>query len=66
MAALRTALERSGFHDLEPGYRHSGVCNDCFVDTVTYRGRTVSVQASAVPTGLAVVLRLLPELAAEG
>ena len=64
-AALRTALERSGFHDLEADYRRNGVCNDCFVETVTYGGRSVVVQASAVPAGLADVLRLLGELVSD-
>jgi hypothetical protein len=65
LQALRTALGTSGFHDLEATYRHAGVCNDCIVDTVTYRGRSVSVQGSAVPPGLAEVLRLLSRLATD-
>jgi hypothetical protein len=62
--ALRTALERSGFHNLFSDYRRTVICNDCFVDRVTYRGHTVTVQAAAVPPGLAEVLRLLGELVA--
>jgi hypothetical protein len=65
MAALRTALVSAGFHNLDDSYRPSGACNDCFVDTVTYGGRTVTVQASAVPAELAEILRLLGTIAAE-
>jgi hypothetical protein len=62
--ALHSALDDARFATLKARYRASDTCNDCFVDTVRYGGRTVTVEGVAPPGRLAEVLRLLEALAA--
>jgi hypothetical protein len=62
--ALRAALDAAGFGTLQARYRASDICNDCFLDTVGYAGRTVTVEGAAGPSRLAEALRLLETVAA--
>ncbi len=59
---LRTALDAAHFEDLEDSYRPEA-CMDCFVETVTYRGHTVTVEGHVGPPELADALRLIGDLA---
>ena len=62
---LRTALDAARFADLEDSYRPEA-CMDCFVETITYRGHTVTVEGHVGPPELADALLLLGDLAAGG
>jgi hypothetical protein len=61
--ALRSALDAARFETLDSQYGAPGTCNDCFVDTVRYRGRTVAVVGVAAPGRLSEALRLLDGVA---
>jgi hypothetical protein len=63
---LRSALEDAGFEGLADTYPNPGTCNDCFRETVTYRGRSVAVENGDAPPSLEEPLRMLGDLAISG
>jgi hypothetical protein len=62
-AQLGAALKAADLDSLQSGYTPKRPCNDCFVDTVAYGGRSVTVEGDAAPAELADVLGLLRPLA---
>jgi hypothetical protein len=62
--ALRSTLDAARFDTLKARYRASDTCNDCFLDTIRYAGRTVTVEGVAAPSRLAEALRLLEAVTA--
>jgi hypothetical protein len=63
---LRSALDAAAFDALHARYPAPGTCNDCFLDVITYRGRSVTVEGAAAPARLSEALGLLEDLAAGG
>jgi hypothetical protein len=64
--ALRSALDDARFDTLEDTYPHPGTCNDCFLETVTYRGRSVAVENGLAPASLQEALGLIGVIATGG
>jgi len=59
---LRLQLEQAGFADLEEDYRAKPGAADLFTYAVTYGGRTVRAQDTAVPAPLQPVIGTLHEI----